>query len=48
MQAFVGVAHDLNSIIIAFRGTQEQRYESQNSWLSITQVHGITIVSYPQ
>jgi len=25
LQAFVGVDHDLNSIIIAFRGTQENR-----------------------
>jgi len=25
MQAFVGVDHDLNSIIIAFRGTQAHR-----------------------
>lgn len=25
LQAFVGVAEDLNSIVIAFRGTQENR-----------------------
>lgn len=27
MQAFVGVADDLNAIVIAFRGTQENRYQ---------------------
>ena len=27
-QAYVGVAKDLNAIIIAFRGTQEHRYGS--------------------
>lgn len=26
MQAYVGVAKDLNAIVIAFRGTQEHRY----------------------
>lgn len=26
MQAFVGVAENLNAIVIAFRGTQESRY----------------------
>ncbi|KAK1317269.1 Phospholipase A1-II 1 [Acorus calamus] len=26
LQAFVGVAHDLNAIVIAFRGTQEHRF----------------------
>lgn len=26
IQAYVGVAHDLNAIVIAFRGTQENRY----------------------
>lgn len=28
LQAFVGVAKDLNAIVIAFRGTQESRLES--------------------
>lgn len=27
MQAFVGVAEDLNAIVIAFRGTQETRFD---------------------
>lgn len=27
LQAFVGVAKDLNAIVIAFRGTQERRFE---------------------
>lgn len=28
VQAFVGVAKDLNAIVIAFRGTQENRYRT--------------------
>lgn len=40
LQAFVGIAHDLNAIVIAFRGTQERRY-----WWS---THGRIIIFFYQ